>query len=95
MPKYEIHEVRKVVYTIEVPDGVTKGDVQAARLDSESLQARGCGGVISDYSELKEYTVHRCDDDEPADVVLDERLREKSDAARLNLVAVPSSRFRS
>jgi hypothetical protein len=77
MPKFEVRETRSVVHTLEVDGPVTAGDLLAARLDSMKFEARGCGGIIGESSELVSYTVHPSDDDEAADVVLDAELRDK------------------
>jgi hypothetical protein len=77
--KLEVTEVRTVVYTLEVPDGVTRDELRAieGRLDSRRLWARGSGGVIADQGEVS-YSFRPCDadDDEPADVQFDARLHD-------------------
>ena len=80
MAKFEIHEVRTVVYTVEVPDSVSIEAIQTAGLDSANFQARGSGEkCIADSSELELLEVYPCraDDDEPADVQLDEQLNDR------------------
>jgi hypothetical protein len=56
---------------------VTPEELQAAKLNSTRFYALGCGGIIADRAEIQ-YTVRPCpgDDDEPADVQLDARLRD-------------------
>src|SRR5438105_4650899 len=79
MPRFEVRELRRVVYTVEVPEGVTGQQLAAAKLDSANYEARGMGGIIADQAELVSFTVEPAlpDDDSPADVVLDAILRDK------------------
>ena len=81
MPKFEIRELRSVCYTIEVPDGsgITAEKLAAAKLDSAKFDMRGSGGMVADYSDVESYTVHDAnpDDDEPAHVQLDARLKDR------------------
>ena len=58
-------QTRSVIYTINMPDGVSPEELEAASLNT------GCGGIIVDQAEVR-YTVRPCpgDDDDPADVRL-------------------------
>jgi hypothetical protein len=60
------------------------GELQSAGLDSKKFWARGCGGIIADQAEVQ-YSVHprEPDDDNPAEVQLDERLRDRWPPERL------------
>ena len=60
-----------------MPDGGAPEALAAVSINSTRFWVRGWGGIIADRAEIRN-TVRPCsgDDDEPADVRLDERLRD-------------------
>lgn len=60
--RFEIHEIRTLVYTVEVPDSVTQEELECRGLDSEMFMD-DYGGNVASWSDLSQYSVHPVDDD--------------------------------
>ena len=79
MPKFKIEEIQTVYYTVDAPDKTSAAALLKADLNARQLLAPGCKTVIADRAEIRHF-ISPCDanDHEPAEVQLDDQLKQAS-----------------